>query len=126
MTPEDLVVLRTLEVGEFIGRDRAVTGAVLVQLTGLKNRVLRRSIHNLITREGVMIGSRSTQPAGYYLCADEADVALAVHGLYRTGRECFEKGDELWRTWKSRNPGQLVLPLRAPMGMAEARRLPSQ
>ena len=122
MTPEDTVVLRTLEVGEFIGRDRAVTGAVLVQLTGLKNRVLRRCVHNLITREGVMIGSRSTQPEGYFLIRDLADVKMSIKGYYRTGRECFEKGDALWLSAKERFnlTGQLILPLRVGQGLGES------
>lgn len=63
------------------GKERAIAMAALADLVGLSTRTLQMRIKHLIEAHGVLIGSATGEPHGYYLITDPEEVRASVGQL---------------------------------------------
>lgn len=63
------------------GRDQAISMAALAERVGLSTRDVQHYIKHLIEHHGVLIGSATGKPHGYYLITEPSEVHAAIAQL---------------------------------------------
>jgi len=71
-----------------------------VALAAMNERTVKLIVEELIVAHGMRIGaSRELPNAGYYLCANDADIEAAVRPLRSTAESLFRRIRALTRPW---------------------------
>ncbi len=74
-----------------VGRASAISGSRLAGGLGVSERTLRALIDDLIVQDGWLIGSTCSEPAGYFVCATEADVEAGTAHLLSRARSLWTR-----------------------------------
>ena len=66
------------------GREAAITGEAIAELTGIRYMRVREVVRELVDK-GILIGSTTKPPSGYYLIRTPEEVAEVTKSLRRRG-----------------------------------------
>ena len=79
------------------GKENAVCVKTLAGLVGVSDVKLREIVRHLIDEHGYCIGSRTGEPAGYYLITEESEINEVYRSLRHRGISILVRASKLKR-----------------------------
>jgi hypothetical protein len=83
------------------GRANAIGARALARRLGVDTRTLQQLVVEAIER-GVLVGSTSVEPAGYFLITDERDLELGIAHLRSRALACLARWAKVRRAARAR------------------------
>ncbi len=91
------------------GRNFAISAKQLARELGTTTRVVGQLVEEAIETDGYVIGSACTEPVGYFLIVDEADLEVGCGHIVARAAASFKRVRALERNYAAMNQGQSSL-----------------